>query len=177
MIIRHQSRGFSRLRGYIFLSAVAVSVLMIPSPVFGYAGDTHYYLRFAAALTTCFDWREAHLIASADCLVDKNRTTTAEKQPFKKYNKIHWHAFGKNQERFNELRERVIDEPDPHLQMIKLGQFFHFISDWESHHGYGVTWRRPASLSPWIRIWSRGSARPVNDAMPRIPPPKQGRNV
>ena len=49
---------------------------------------------FATALEACFDWDEAHLIASADYLVDKNRTTTAEKHPFKKHNKINWHAFG-----------------------------------------------------------------------------------
>ncbi len=103
-----------------------------------YGGDTHYYLRFASALDTCFDWDEAHLIASADYLVDKNRTTTAEKHPLKKHNKINWHAFSRNQERFNELWERVLQEQNRELQLVKLGQFLHYTSDWESHYGHGV---------------------------------------
>jgi hypothetical protein len=104
----------------------------------GYSGDTHYYLRFATALEACFDWDEAHLIASAEYLVDKNRTTTAEKQPFQTQNKINWHAFGGIEDRFNELWERALSEQDPELQLVKLGQFLHFIADWESHFGYGV---------------------------------------
>ena len=80
------------------------------SAALAYGGDTHYYLRFASALETCFTWGEAHLIASADYLVDKNRTTTAEKQPFEKYNKVNWHAFSRPRERFNELWERVLAE-------------------------------------------------------------------
>ena len=108
------------------------------NPAYAYAGDSHYYLRFAFALEACFDWDEAHLIASADYLVDKNQTTTAEKHPFKKYNKIHWHAFGRNEERFNTLWERTLSEQDEELQLVKLGQFLHYISDWESHYGYGV---------------------------------------
>jgi hypothetical protein len=118
--------------------ALFVPCLLLPAPVLGYGGDTHYYLRFASALEACFDWDEAHLIASADYLVDKNRSTTAEKQPFQKYNKIHWHAFGRDEERFNELWERVLAETDPDLQLVKLGQYLHFITDWESHFGYGV---------------------------------------
>ncbi len=116
----------------------AATLLMVPSLVQGYAGDTHYYLRFATALEACFNWDEAHLIASADYLVDKNRTTTAEKHPFKTHNKINWHAFNRNEERFNALWERVLAENDPELQLVKLGQFTHYISDWESHYGFGV---------------------------------------
>jgi hypothetical protein len=106
--------------------------------VLGYGGDTHYYLRFAKALETCFSWDEAHLIASSDYLVDKNRTTTAEKHPFKKYNKINWHAFSRDQERFNALWEQILAEQDEELKLMKLGQFLHFASDWESHYGFGV---------------------------------------
>jgi hypothetical protein len=104
----------------------------------GYGGDTHYYLHFATALETCFTWDEAHVIASSDYLVDKNRTTTAEKHPLKKHNKINWHAFSRDQERFNVLWERVLKEQDEELKLVKLGQFLHFASDWESHYGYGV---------------------------------------
>jgi hypothetical protein len=113
-------------------------VLFSVTSVLGYGGDTHYYLRFATALETCFTWDEAHLIASADYLVDKNRTTTAEKHPLKKHNKVNWHAFGRDQERFNVLWERVLTEQDEELKLVKLGQFLHFASDWESHYGYGV---------------------------------------
>ncbi|MCZ6779050.1 MAG: hypothetical protein O7F16_08775, partial [Acidobacteria bacterium] len=124
----------------IFSVAMMLVVLSlgVSSEARGYGGDTHYYLRFATALEVCFTWDEAHLIASADYMLDKNRATTAEKHPFKKHNKINWHAFGGNEERFNELWERVLNEKDPQLQLIKLGQFLHFISDWESHYGYGV---------------------------------------
>ncbi len=104
----------------------------------GYGGDTHYYLRIATALETCFDWDESHLIASADYLVDKNRTTTSEKHPFKQYNKINWHAFGHDEARFNALWERVLTEQDVQLKLVKLGQFLHFVSDWEPHAGYGI---------------------------------------
>jgi hypothetical protein len=116
---------------------VSISLLM-PTLLVAYGGDTHYYLRFATGLETCFNWDEAHLIASADYLLDKNRTTTAEKQPVQTHNKINWHAFGHSEERFNELWQRVELETDPELQLVKLGQFLHFATDWESHYGYGV---------------------------------------
>ena len=117
---------------------LALSLAAWATGAWGYAGDTHYYLTFGMALETCFDWDEAHLLASADFLVDKNRTTTAEKHPVKKYNKINWHAFGSDQERFNALWERVLAEKDEELALVKLGQFLHFAGDWEAHHGYGV---------------------------------------
>ena len=133
------SRTFGATRTVTrFASLAALLIFLCVPPVSGYGGDTHYYLHFAAALDTCFDWDEAHLIASADYLLDKNRTTTAEKHPFKQHNKINWHAFGRPEERFNELWERVINEQDPELQLVKLGQFLHFASDWESHYGYGT---------------------------------------
>jgi hypothetical protein len=113
-------------------------LFFLPTLPRGYSGDTHYYLTFATALGACFDWDEAHLIASANYLVDKNRTTTAEKHPFKTHNKINWHAFGRDEERFNALWERTLAEKDPTLQLVKVGQFLHYISDWESHYGYGV---------------------------------------
>jgi hypothetical protein len=116
----------------------AVLLFLAPAPAWSYGGDTHYYLCYANALAACFDWDEAHLIASANYLIDKNRTTTAEKHPFKTHNKINWHAFGRDEERFNALWERVLAEEDPTLQLVKLGQFLHYISDWESHYGYGV---------------------------------------
>jgi hypothetical protein len=119
-------------------AAFLTLILMVPSLAHGYSGDVHYYLTFATSLAACFDWDEAHLIASANYLVDKNRATTAEKHPLQTHNKINWHAFDRNEERFNALWERALAEEDPNLQLVKLGQFLHFISDWESHYGYGV---------------------------------------
>ena len=118
---------------------LGVLLMVASSPcIWGYAGDTHYYLRFGSALETCFSWDEAHLIASADLMLDKNRTTVAEKHPFKKYNKVYWHAFSHDQARFNELWKRVLTEEDPESKLIKLGQFMHYITDWEPHFGWGI---------------------------------------
>jgi hypothetical protein len=89
-------------------------------------------------LETCFNWDEAHVIASADLMLDKNRSTVAEKHPFKKHNKVYWHAFSRDQERFNELWERVLTEKDPELKLIRLGQFMHVLGDWEPHFGWGI---------------------------------------
>ena len=127
-----------RFRIIVCAAAVLLLGALYTPPALSYGGDTHYYLRFLSALETCFTWDEAHLLASADYLVDKNRTTTAEKQPFKTHNKINWHAFSRSRERFNELWERVLAEKDRELQLVKLGQFTHFATDWESHYGYGV---------------------------------------
>ncbi len=123
------------------LCLVAAVLLMVTSTqAFGYGGDTHYYLHFGIALEACFDWDEAHLIASANYLIDKNRTTTSEKHPLSRQSKIDWHAFGGNEERFNTLWERVLAEKDRGVQLVKLGQFLHFVSDWEAHHGYSTRW-------------------------------------
>jgi endonuclease/exonuclease/phosphatase family metal-dependent hydrolase len=104
----------------------------------GWVKDTHYHLTFAAALATCFDWEEAHLIASADYMVDRNKTTKAESNPLSKSSKRNWHAFGHSTTRYNELWARVLDEPDPDIQLVKFGQFLHFLQDWESHAGFGL---------------------------------------
>jgi len=113
-------------------------LLLLPGLSFGYALDSHYHLRFGLSLSTCFDWEEAHLIASGDWNLDANGTTHAEMQPFKTKNKINWHAFGHSDRRFNELWLRSAAEKDLTLRLIKLGQFMHFLEDWESHAGYGI---------------------------------------
>ena len=116
-----------------------VLILFSFSAVAGaYAGDTHYYLRFGTALMAGFDWDEAHLIASADYMIDRNRSTHAEKNPIQKHNKANWHAFQRSEERFLGLWERVLNEHDPEMQMIKLGQFLHFAADWEPLGVFGV---------------------------------------
>ncbi len=116
----------------------AMALLLLPGLSFGYALDSHYQLRFGLSLSTCFDWDEAHLIASGDWNLDANGTTHAEMHPFKKRNKINWHAFGHSDKRFNELWLRSAAEKDLRLRLIKLGQFMHFLEDWESHAGYGL---------------------------------------
>jgi hypothetical protein len=100
--------------------------------------DTHYYGTFALALTSCFDWREAHLIASADVMVDGNRSTVAELDPAKLHNKTGWHAFGHSAERYYELWERVTLEQREAERLIAFGQFLHYLQDWEAHAGYPV---------------------------------------
>ena len=114
-------RDSRRLRLRVHAVACAVLLLVVPTSALGYGGDTHYYLSFSSSLAACFDWDEAHLIASANYLVDKNGSTTAEKHPLQTHNKINWHAFGKDEERFNALWESVLAEPDPILQLVKLG--------------------------------------------------------
>ena len=117
----------------------AIAFLMLPSgPVQAYELDSHYYLRFGLSLSTCFDWDEAHLIASGDWNMDANGSTHAEMNPVQKSNKINWHAFGHSDKRFRELWLRSVAEEDLELRLIKLGQFMHFLEDWESHAGYGI---------------------------------------
>jgi hypothetical protein len=114
------------------------SLLAVSGPVRAYSIDTHYYLRFALAMSTCFDWHEAHLIASADWGMDENASTHAEMNPVQVRNKIDFHAFGHSDARFRELWIRSRTEPDLDLRLIKLGQFMHFLEDWEAHAGYGI---------------------------------------
>ncbi len=114
------------------------SLLAVSGPVCAYEIDTHYYLRFALAMSTCFDWHEAHLIASGDWGMDENASTHAEMNPVQVRNKIDFHAFGHSDARFRELWVRSRTEPDLDLRLIKLGQFMHFLEDWEAHAGYGI---------------------------------------
>ena len=55
-------RGFST-------ALLTVLILMAAAQTRPFVRDTHYYLGFAAALATCFDWDEAHLISSANLKV------------------------------------------------------------------------------------------------------------
>ena len=83
-VVLHRPRHLLRTHAVV----CAVLLLAVPTIAHGYAGDTHYYLSYATSLAACFDWDEAHLIASANYLVDKNRTTTAEKHPLETHDKI-----------------------------------------------------------------------------------------
>jgi hypothetical protein len=116
----------------------AVFFLVAPGVASSYSQDTHYHMRFGLALSTCFDWDEAHLIASADIGMDENSTVSAEMNPIGTRNKADWHAFGHSDKRYRELWLRASSEPDLERRLIKLGQFMHFAEDWESHAGYGV---------------------------------------
>ncbi len=108
-------------------------VLAVPSLAQGYERDSHYFLRFALSLATCFDWEESHLIASGDWGMDENGSTHAEMNPVQTRNKTEWHAFGHSDRRFHELWQRSVTEPELELRLIKLGQFMHFLEDWEAH--------------------------------------------
>lgn len=113
-------------------------LILLPVPGLSYERDSHYYLRYGLSLATCFDWGEAHLIASGDWGMDENGSTHAEMNPVQTRNKIDWHAFGHSDRRFHELWLRSVNEPNLDLRLIKLGQFMHFLEDWEAHAGYGI---------------------------------------
>jgi hypothetical protein len=115
-----------------------VFILAVPSGASAFERDSHYYLRFGLSLITCFNWEESHLIASGDWAMDENRVTTAEMNPIQHRNKIQWHAFGHSDQRFNELWQRSREEKDLKRRLVLLGQFLHFLEDWEAHAGYGV---------------------------------------
>ena len=123
---------FSRL-----LTACTLLILL-PGISAGYEMDSHYYLRFGLSLSTCFNWDEAHLIASGDSGMDENGSTTAEMNPVQTRNKVDWHAFGHSDRRFHELWQRSVAEQDLEVRLVKLGQFMHFLEDWEAHAGYGI---------------------------------------
>ena len=135
LICRSVRQQFDRCEP--LLGALAF-LLLLPGPVHGYELDSHYYLRFGLSLSTCFNWDEAHLISSGDWNMDANGSTHAEMNPVQKNNKIDWHAFGHSDKRFNELWLRSAAEKELELRLIKLGQFMHFLEDWESHAGYGI---------------------------------------
>jgi hypothetical protein len=103
-----------------------------------FSRDTHYYLTYVTTLGACFDWREAHIIASANRRIDGQSATKAEPNILKTHAKVQWHAFGHDDARLRELWFRALDEPDKDLQLIYLGQFLHFLQDWESHAGYPI---------------------------------------
>ena len=130
-------RHLDRFRGAFLLNSVFL-LLLAPGVGSAYSQDTHYYMRFGLALSTCFDWDEAHLIASGDVGMDENSTVSAEMNPIAMRNKAGWHAFGHSDRRYRELWLRSAAEPDLERRLIKLGQFMHFAEDWEAHAGYGV---------------------------------------
>ncbi|MFQ5993203.1 MAG: FxLYD domain-containing protein, partial [Nitrospiraceae bacterium] len=118
----------------ILLITVALIALRAESGAFEL--DSHYDLTFALALGTCFDWDEAHLIASGNVMLDQNRTTVAEMSVFRTRNKRMWHGFGHSEEDLNRLWFRAVRETHPKLRLVKLGQFLHFLQDWVAHAGF-----------------------------------------
>jgi len=128
----------SRSRVLSRFLVLAVLLLLVSAESGAFAPDTHYYLTFGMALATCFDWDEAHIIASGDEMTDRNKTTVAETS-LKKTRKRAWHAFGHSTEQLNVLWQRALDEEHDDLQLMKFGQFLHFLQDWEAHAGYPLT--------------------------------------
>ena len=113
-------------------------LFLLPGVTTAYEYDSHYYLRFGLSLATCFNWEEAHLIASGDWGMDENSSTHAEMNPVQTRNKVDWHAFGHSDRRFRELWLRSVNTKELELRLIRLGQFMHFLEDWEAHAGYGI---------------------------------------
>ena len=123
---------------WLFVALAGLVAIGSAEPAAAFERDTHYYATFALALTSCFDWQEAHLIASADVMVDGSRGTVAELDPASRHNKAGWHAFGHSAERYYELWERVTLEEGVAERLIVFGQFLHYLQDWEAHAGYPV---------------------------------------
>ena len=115
---------------------VFIIILLVSRGGGAWHEDTHYYLTFGLAVATCYSWDEAHIIASSNVGVDLNASTVAEISLTKKWNKVHWHAFGHSQEHLNFLWQRVLAEDHLELKLMKLGQFLHFVQDWEAHAGF-----------------------------------------
>jgi hypothetical protein len=138
---------------------------LLPGLSAGYERDSHYYLRFGLSLATCFNWEEAHLISSGDWGMDENGTTHAEMNPVQRRNKIDWHAFGHSDRRFRELWLRSVSEPDLDRRLIKLGQFLHFLEDWEAHAGYGIRMGHARDTYRGRDPDSLGSSFPKNHRM------------
>ncbi|MDX1382375.1 MAG: hypothetical protein R3190_01970 [Thermoanaerobaculia bacterium] len=119
--------------GFCLVAAVIPAI-----PAAAFERDTHYHLTYALSLATCLDPDEAWIVASADWMLDENASTHAEMNPVQRRNKIQLHAFGHLDARLNELWRRAVQEPDPERRLILLGQFLHFLQDWEAHAGYGT---------------------------------------
>ena len=130
--------GENKDRLILLVCGAMAAFFLLPGVSAGFEIGAHYYLRFGLSLSTCFDWDEAHLIASGDWALDENGTTMAEMNPVQTRNKIEWHAFGHSDRRFYELWQRSLNEPDLERRLVKLGQFMHFLEDWEAHAGYGI---------------------------------------
>ena len=147
------------------LAIASGALLAVSGPVCAYEIDTHYHLRFALAMSTCFDWHEAHLIASGDWAMDENASTHAEMNPVQIRNKIDFHAFGHSDARFKKLWVRSRTEPDLDLRLIKLGQFMHFLEDWEAHAGYGIRMGHARDTYRGFDPDSLGKSRATNHRM------------
>ncbi len=122
------------------LLMLAVTSLISPRETLAWEKDSHYYLKFALAVRiSCFNWDEAHKIASADLATDTNDSTKAG---FLSSNNKKWHAFGTNAEytaREAVLRQRWENETDATKKLAKLGQYLHFVEDRSAHGGYPWT--------------------------------------
>ena len=109
---RFRPRGGRHYRVGPLVSGTFALLTLLPGVSAGYEMDSHYYLRFGLSLSTCFNWEEAHLVASGDWGMDENGTTHAEMNPVQRRNKIDWHAFGHSDQRFNDLWLRSASEPE-----------------------------------------------------------------
>jgi hypothetical protein len=105
-------------------------------PAAGFYRDTHFDLTYALARASGYSAQDALWIASADWVIDRNPATSAGRSPLAPRRRAAWHAFGHSEERFNELWERVSTAEEPRARLVFLGEFLHFVQDWESHAGF-----------------------------------------
>ncbi|MDH5461527.1 MAG: ABC transporter substrate-binding protein [Candidatus Bathyarchaeota archaeon] len=123
-----------------FLSAT-VLLSCLPSTIYAFDEDTHYYLKYYLLRKVGFTKKEATIIARADVSTDKGGTRPGF--AFKN-NNPKWHALTSKEENDNrqdQLWKRAKDalnKPQPfEKKLIPFGQFLHFLEDRFTHEGYG----------------------------------------
>lgn len=114
--------------------------------------DAHFYLIYYLSIATCFEPREAYLIALGDWSVDTFHGTSplptlsdVKNRDWSRFinSGRNYHALGEAEEvmkRYNYLRSVALDglknPPDPNAALVKFGVYLHFRQDMVSHLGY-----------------------------------------
>lgn len=147
------------------LILVLISSITLPHLASAYEEDIHYWLKLKLALYCGFSANESRLIATGDEGIDANFPTEPTKiSPFENginpispaswdnlNIKSKWHALPNDnpvsnptqgipeiQQEQDILYKRVADEKNPSTQLIKFGQYLHYVEDKWSHWGYTV---------------------------------------
>lgn len=124
-----------------FLLAVSIK------PVAAYGKDAHHDMTYSYAKTVGFSGEDANKIASADQAVDTNSETDGWTEGWIPYGDKEelkeWHACedpddpGYRNRRLNELRQQAIGPPK---DLVKLGQYLHFLEDYYAHKYVTASW-------------------------------------
>ena len=131
-----------------FAAVAAYGQFSSPRSAMAFEEDTHYYITAWLADLLCFDWTEAHLIASGNISQDTDGKMKAHTKllGFVYGNTMaNWHAFGEATPvlaRLGVLNARWLATwnlggADETKGLVELGQTLHFAQDRFSHAGYG----------------------------------------